>query len=276
MITAGPLRKTADFLIYSNLVIASAVACFTLQTALFFPESTSLQEEFSVLNFISTFVLYNLQRLYYASHENTEDRYNWYNRNRRLIFTLIVLLLISFANHLYYFFTSHPDYLIAYAILALLSVFYFLPPLRLRRYGVLKPFIIALVFAGAGILLPLYSTISTGLLIYALGQFCFIAGLCLLFDIKDKEHDTVLGLATLPVKYGIKITKWICLLLFLAPALVSLFYFSEFLVAELCVSGVSSLFCLLAGRRMHTYFYYFLVDGLILAQYFLIQFFTAY
>lgn len=268
------IRKTAHFLIYSNLIISAAVACFTLQTALFFPEHAAILQEFSVLNFISTFVLYNLQRLYYASHENSEGRYNWYNANRRLIFTLIVLLMISFAGRVCYFFLSHPDFLIVYALLTLLSIFYFLPPLRLRRHGVLKPFIIAFVFISTGILLPLYQTIQSTTLLYASGQFCFIAGLCLLFDIKDIRHDTLLALPTLPVRYGVRTTKQICSLLFLAPAAITLFFFPQFLYVELCLSGLCLLVCLMAEGRK-PWFYYLLVDGLILAQYFLLQAFAA-
>lgn len=268
----SPFKKILDFIIYSNLFISAAVACFTLQTALFFPARTALLEEFAVLNFISTFILYNLQRLYYASHENLDGKYRWYIRNRRLIFTGMVLLIMCFFSRLFDFFMRYPDYLLAYFVLAILSIFYFLPPVQLRKYGFLKPFIIAFVFVGSSILVPLYSQLSLQHFFYATGQFCFIAVLCILFDIKDLGHDKNLGLATFPARFGLKRTKYFCAALLIFYTGSSVFFYSADVVICFCiVAGISLSACLLSGKRRSAYFYFFLVDGLILFQYFLLQ-----
>ena len=273
MASQSPFKKILDFIIYSNLFIAAGVACFTLQTALIFPIHTQRIEEFSILNFITTFVLYNLQRLYYASHENVNAKYNWYTANRRLIFTLMVLLVMCFFARLLDFFLQHPDYFLGYLLLAVLSVFYFLPPLQLRKYGVLKPFIIAFVFVCTAILLPLYNELTPELWIYATGQFCFIAALCLLFDVKDLQNDLEIRLLSFPVKFGLTSTKYLTLF-FLALYAGSAVFTNNLTVvlSYLAVIIPGFLFTLFLKPDRHVYFYFFLIDGLILLQYFVLQY----
>jgi 4-hydroxybenzoate polyprenyltransferase len=274
MAALSPLKRILDFIIYSNLFIAAGVACFTLQTALFFPEYNGIIEEFSILNFITTFILYNLQRLYYASKENLDEKYSWYVRNRRLIFTMMILLLMCFFSRILDFFLQHPDYFFIYFLLGLLSVFYFLPPLQLRKYGSLKPFIIAFVFVASSVILPLYKAVNLSLLLYAFGQFSFIAALCLLFDVKDYTHDQRLNVKTFPVKFSVQKTKYLCsflILMYLSSVLVNVqqtVISAYFIIAALSVSLI-----LLVNPIRNAYYYFYLVDGLILLQYFLIQFF---
>lgn len=267
------LRKILDTVVYSNLFIAFAVACFTLQTAIFFPEHGAIIEELSVLNFIATFMLYNLQRLFYASRENLDEKYNWYPRNRRLLFTGMALFLISFSDRLLDFFIQHPDYFFIYCLLTALSLLYFLPPVQLKKYGLLKPFIIAFVFVACAVLLPLYKTLSWELITYAAGQFCFIAGLCVLFDIKDLEHDRALGLKTLPIRVGIKKTKYLCiLLLLLYTASAGVSSQQSVLLGYLGISVINTLLILLVKPLRTAYFYFYLLDGLIVAQYVTLQY----
>lgn len=267
------IKKILDFVVYSNLFISFAVACFTLQTALFFPKYTGVIEELSILNFITTFLLYNLQRLFYASHENLNEKYNWYLRNRRVLFTGMVLLPMSFSDRLLDFFMQHPDYFFIYFFLAALSLLYFLPPLQLRRYGLFKPFIIAFVFVATSILLPLYRGLNWELFIYAVGQFCFIAALCVLFDVKDLQHDRSLNLKTLPIMLGLKKTKYFC------SALIGLYIVTAMLNSQnmtitgyACVSILSFLLIVFLKTERNPYYYFYLVDGLILLQYVILQY----
>lgn len=274
MALLSPLKKLLDFIIYSNFFIAAGVACFTLQTALFFPAHTSIIEEFSILNFIATFILYNLQRLYYASKENLNHKYNWYIENRRLMFTLMVLLLMCFFTRLLDFFLQHSDYFFIYLFLAALSLFYFLPPLQLRRYGILKPFIISLVFVGTSVILPINKVLNAEVLLYALGQFCFITALCVLFDVKDAMHDQSIHTLTFPIKYGLKNTKWLIIFLCTIYLLCMMTFSSQSLLnAYLIIAGACALLTILVKPNRKAYFYFYLVDGLILLQYFLLQFF---
>ena len=143
----------------------------------------------------------------------------------------------------------------------------------MKKYGLLKPFIIAFVFVACAVLLPLYKTPGGELITYAAGQFCFIAALCVLFDIKDLEHDQALGLKTLPTWLGIKKTKLLCILLLLLYA-GSAWLSSQrnVLPVYLCISVINSLLILRVSPLRTAYFYFYLIDGLIVAQYITLQY----
>lgn len=262
-----PLKKILDFIVYSNLFIALCVAFATLQTASIFSKHSEQIFTFILPNFIATFVLYNLQRLYYAAKQPHNVKYNWYNQNRRLIFTLIILTLFSSFNLLWDFFIENAYILAAYALLALLSLLYFLPPIQLRKYGLLKPFIIAFVLICVSVILPGISELNQQFLIYTVGQFCFITALCVLFDIRDVEHDKKSNFITLPIKHGIAKTKYVVFLLLLVYLASAFFlplfgYFITVIISTITVT----LLTLIAKPSKHNYFYLFLVDGCIIMQ----------
>jgi 4-hydroxybenzoate polyprenyltransferase len=89
-------------------------------------------------------------------------------------------------------------------------------PLKLRRFGRLKPFVIGFVWAGVVTIFPVLfwqirnpnevaPGISTKALLW-LQNFLFISSLAIVFDIKDFKSDKRLKLQTYPAKYGIKKT----------------------------------------------------------------------
>ncbi|MDO9001731.1 MAG: UbiA family prenyltransferase [Bacteroidota bacterium] len=272
----SPIKKILDFIILSNIFISVCVAFFTLQTALIFPKYSEHILQFILPNFIATFVLYNIQRLYYAAILKDTIKYNWYNKNRRLIFTLIILAIFCSFNFLWNFFLENLQVLFLYIGLTFLSLFYFLPPFQLRNNGLLKPFIIAFVFIFTSVVLPLISEFDKSVFIYAIGQFCFISALCLLFDIRDVENDSVAKLVTLPIKLGIANTKYITIILvliYLATAF--LMSNTNFLITSIVIVSLSVLLTLMAKPNRHNYFYLFLVDGCIIIQSILIIFFEG-
>jgi 4-hydroxybenzoate polyprenyltransferase len=266
-----PLKKILDFIVYSNLFISLCVSFATFQTALVFSNNSERIYSFILPNFIATFVLYNLQRLYYAAKQPDNVKYNWYNKNRRLIFTLIILTLFSSFNFLWDFFIEDLKIAAGYSILALLSLFYFLPPLQLRKYGLLKPFIISFVFICTTTLLPLLNNLNMAVWVYAFGQFCFITALCVLFDIRDVDHDTELKFITVPIKYGVTKAKYISvflLLVYLASAIFSIQ--KPYFTTAIITAGLAILITVLAKPSRHNYFYVFLVDGSIIFQFILL------
>jgi hypothetical protein len=262
-----PLKKILDFIVYSNLFIALCVAFATLQTAWVFSKQSDRILTFILPNFIATFVLYNLQRLYYAAKQPDNLKYNWYNQNRRLIFTLIILTLFCSFNLLWDFFFENLNCIIAYSILTLLSLFYFLPPIQLRKYGLLKPFIISFVFICTTTILPLLNNFNREVLFYTFGQFSFISALCVLFDIRDVEHDKESKFITLPIKHGVTKTKYIALFL------VFVYFGSSFFSLQppnytivIITAGITIALTALAKPNRHNYFYSFLVDGCLIVQ----------
>jgi 4-hydroxybenzoate polyprenyltransferase len=261
------MKKIVDFIIYSNLFIALCCTALTLQTALIFEDIGNSIFEYAVINFIATFCLYNLQRLYYSAKHEDNPKYSWYTKHRRVIFTLIILLLLVSFNFLWHFFIDNTKHLIVYSMLSIISILYFLPPLQLKKYGILKPFLISAVFVLIAILIPLNFKITTQIIFYTIAQWFFIGALCVLFDVRDIEADKEKKINTVPILAGIKNTKIIAIGLFCIYLVLSLFINNNELtfsaLVTFCLSIVITLIC---SIKRNNYFYLVLVDGLILLQ----------
>ena len=268
-----PLKKFLDFIVYSNFFIAVCIALFTLQTAIVFPHQSDQILLFIPLNFIATFTLYNLQRLYFSAQLKNDSKYTWYTKNRRLIFTLIILTISCSFNFLVTFFLQNVTSLIVYGCLGVLSIFYFLPPLQLRKYGLLKPFIITFVIICTSVILPLATTFNKVTLIYAVNQFFFIAALCICFDIRDVEIDALGNQKTIPIKFGITNTKYLVVALLLFYLATGFFVPNTYFpTTAIFVTVLSILLTIFAKPKRHYYFYLLLVDGAIIVQCLLLLF----
>lgn len=264
------MKKILDFIVYSNFFIALCCAAITLQTAIIFKEVGDSIYEYVLINFIATFVLYNLQRLYYSSKIEDEEKYIWYANNRRLIFTLIILVLLLSFNFIWQFFIENKFHIVTYSILAILSLFYFLPPFQLKKFGVLKPFLIGLVFVFVSVLIPSHLNYSFQCIYYGAAQLCFICSLCILFDIRDMVSDKSNGINTIPVLFGIQSAKIISMIL-MAIYLMFSFFIAQFFLLALIIVGLMLGVILLTSERRNNYFYLIVVDGLIIAQFLIIK-----
>ncbi len=266
------MKKILDFIIYSNVFIALCCVAVTLQTAIIFNQSNSIYE-YAIINFIATFILYNLQRLYYSAKYDTNPKYVWYTKNRRILLTIIVLLLLLSFNFLWAFFITNIKHLLIYSSLSIISILYFLPPIQLKKYGVLKPFLISFVFVTIAILIPLNFKVTQPILIYTLAQFFFISTLCVLFDIRDIETDKLNTIKTIPLILGIKKTKIIAIVLVSSYLILIFFLQINYLnFSVVLVFSLALIITALSSVKRNNYFYLLMVDGLIIAQYLLIYF----
>lgn len=101
-----------------------------------------------------------------------------------------------------------------FAPFGLLTVLYAIPFLsgfqkNLRNISYLKIVIVAVVWVGSTVLLPIYDagkTIDTRVILVAFQRFLIVAVLILPFDIRDLKYDAI-SLQTIPRKIGIQKTK---------------------------------------------------------------------
>jgi hypothetical protein len=121
--------------------------------------------------------------------------------------------------------------------LIFLTGLYALPVLpkskNLRSWGGLKIFVVALVWAGATVLLPVLSAhqITWDIGVETFQRFVLILILLIPFEIRDLAYDKV-ELRTLPQRYGVTKTK------ILGGFATLVFFFSTFLIDELCSEGL--------------------------------------
>jgi hypothetical protein len=183
----------------------------------------------------------------------------------------------SFFFMCYYAFKLNTNTLIYIAGFGLVTFFYAIPFLpkrffldsqfNLRNVGGLKVHVIAMVWTGVTVFLPLINyqyNINADIIITAIQRFVFIVILMFPFEIRDMRYDS-LKLATIPQKIGEKQTKIIGVLLLV------LFFFLEFfkddmdttrLIVAMLISVITGLFLIYSKKEQGKYYSSFWVEGL--------------
>lgn len=153
--------------------------------------------------------------------------------HRRLVTWLKLIQIVSFLSFVfmcYYAWHLNGKTLIYIGGFAVLTFMYAIPfsPYNnktLRHISGLKVFVIAIVWAGVTVFLPLLNNnyhLNTDVLMTFVQRFIYIIVLMLPFEIRDLKYDSP-NLATIPQKIGVKKTK------VLGTLLLILFFFLEFL-----------------------------------------------
>ncbi|MGB7392873.1 MAG: hypothetical protein WA913_00630 [Pricia sp.] len=121
--------------------------------------------------------------------------------------------LVAFLLSLYHAFFLSPEVYMAIAILVLLTGLYAIPVLprtkNLRSLGGLKIFVVAMVWAGATVILPVLAVempLTVEVYITTSQRFLFVLILLLPFEVRDLAYDGP-ELRTFPQRFGVANTK---------------------------------------------------------------------
>lgn len=261
-------KQLFNFYINSSIHVALAVVSLTWIT---FYELEILPDD--VLLFFVFFASisgYNFVKYFGMAKFHHRSLANWLKAIQ--LFSLVCFLFMV------YFAFKLPIQTVLYIIgFALITFFYAIPFLpkqlfvdhqsNLRSIGGLKVYLIALVWAGVTVLLPVVNNshkIQTDVIFTLLQRFLFIVVLMFPFEIRDLRYDSI-KLATIPQKIGVTKTKIIGLLLLM------LFIFFEFFKDEtsrvqlaviLLVSIITGLFLWFSKIEQGDYYCSFWVEGI--------------
>jgi hypothetical protein len=167
--------------------------------------------------------------------------------------------------------------LVVILVFALITFLYAIPFLpnkmiydshkNLRNISGLKVYIIALVWAGVTVVLPLLNNsihINADVVITIIQRFVFVTVLMFPFEIRDLNFDS-LKLATIPQQIGIKNTKIIGVLLLMLFFFLELFkdeINADILMGLLITTFITLLFLIFANRNQGKYYCSFWVEGI--------------
>lgn len=263
------LKKIANFIVYSNLFIAFcalALSLFTLRILAYENEAPLL-----AFIFFSTLFAYNFQRklsLIYHSTRDSSNQNRWINENKKWSNLITVF---SFLASFYFLYQLPHETILLIAPLAIISLLYVLQignQPALRNIPFLKVFVVAFVWGGAMILLPiiyfeahLSDLLSLKAQSLTLALALFVFGQSLPFDIRDIGYDQKQSLRTIPSKMGIAKTLLICWLSFALSIIVMSYafisaYISQHSFLSFCLAILlSSLVIYFSKREKHHLFY---------------------
>lgn len=262
------LKQLLDFYINSSVHVALAVYALSWVTL----KKFDVNYDSSVLwfNFYATITGYNFVKYFGIVKWHHRSLASWLRVTQ--VFSLGCFILMC-----YYALQLAEESLILIAIFGGVTFLYAIPFLpkkwyldtqqNLRDISGLKVYVIALVWSGVTVILPLVNNqvgFSEDVIVSVIQIFIFVIALMLPFEIIDLRYDN-LKLATIPQKIGVKRTKLLGFVLLLV------FYVSEFfkntiktdyLIIQLIVCLVLGLFMLFANQNRTKYYTSFWLEAL--------------
>jgi hypothetical protein len=262
------LQNIFNFYINSSIHVALAVYALTWITLIEF--DFEYNEALLYFVFFATITGYNFVKYFGVAKFHHRSLAKWLKVIQ--VFSLICFVLMT-----YYAIKLGVRTLIIIAVFGLVTFLYAIPMLpkrilldqqqNLREIGGFKIYVIAFVWAGVTVVLPvlhLEYEISTDIIITVIQRFLLVLVLMLPFEIRDLKYDS-LKLATVPQKIGVKKTKAI-------GALVLIVFFNfEFFKNELQLSFVITtlilifillMFLLFSNKNQSKYYSAFWVESL--------------
>lgn len=262
------LKQLLNFYINSSIHVALAVVSLTWITLLEY--NIPYDKMLLLFVFFASVSGYNFVKYFGLAKFHHRNLATWLK-------TIQVFSFFNFLFMSYYTFQLHINTLLFIVGLSLVTFFYAMPFLpkhffldgkqNLRSIGGLKVYLIALVWAGVTVFLPLKNndySMNVDVVITGIQRFIFIIVLMLPFEIRDLMYDS-LKLATIPQKIGVKPTKVIGVFLLLV------FFFLEFFKNEiisnnlwvlLLITGVLGVFLVYSKKVQGKYYSSFWVEGL--------------
>jgi len=261
------LKKILDF--YIDCSIHVALAVFSLSWITLIEFHIPYDENLLFFNFYASITGYNFVKYFGLARFHHRSLTRWLKLVQ--IFSLFCFVLMC-----YYAFQLEVRTLFVILVFGIITFLYAIPFLpskmiydsnkNLRNISGLKVYIIALVWAGVTVFLPLINndhSINTDVVLVVAQRFVLVVVLMFPFEIRDLNYDN-LKLATIPQKIGIKNTKIIGILLLM------LFFFLEFfkdeinansIIALLITTFITLLLLILANRNQGRYYSSFCVES---------------
>ncbi len=253
----------ALFAFYINSSIHVAFAVLALLALTVFEFNLSITNELWVFVFLGALTGYNFVK--YAKIAGLHHRSLTNSLKTIQIFSAgCFILLVYLATRL------SVNTLLVTATFGLTTFFYAVPFVRhksLRKFSGIKIFVVAIVWAGVTVIVPMVSSgavISASVLLTFFQRILIVVALILPFEIRDVPYDA-LNLNTLPQQVGVKTTR----LIGLGVLVLSVIF--EFFKESLHVTYSSSLlfFCIILSwllmvskTKQSRYFASFWVEGM--------------
>ncbi|PNQ75342.1 hypothetical protein C1T31_04215 [Hanstruepera neustonica] len=261
-------KNVFDF--YLNSSIHVALSVYALSWITLMEYQIDYDENILYFNFFATITGYNFVKFFGLAKFHHRSLANWLKIIQ--IFSLICFLALC-----YYAFKLELKtllWIVAFGAITFLYAIPFLPKHyfldkqhNLRSVSGLKVYVIAIVWSGVTVFLPLLNNdydIEFNVVITSIQIALFVVVLMLPFEIRDMKYDS-LKLATIPQQIGVKKTKIIGALILMVFFLLEYFkddIDSNNLLAILMITIITMLFLVFSRENQGKYYSAFWVEGI--------------
>jgi hypothetical protein len=262
------LKKLFNFYLNSSIHVALAVYSLTWITLL--ENDIPYDENVLYFTFYATITGYNFVKYFGVARFHHRSLTNWLKAVQ--VFSFICFVLMCY--YAFQLSTKALLYVFGFGIITFLYAIPFLPKRffldsqhNLRSIGGLKIYLIALVWSGVVVFLPLVENnfvINNDAVLTGIQRFIFTIVLILPFEIRDLRYDS-LKLSTVPQQIGVKQTKLIGSVLLMIFFLIELFKdeisFTKNTIL-LIVVLVTFIFLIFSKTEQRKYYSAFWVEGI--------------
>ncbi|TXD54363.1 MULTISPECIES: hypothetical protein [unclassified Polaribacter] len=222
------VKQVLNFYINASIHVAFAVYALLKVTEIYFDLSYDKNIDYFI--FFGTITGYNFVK--YAGVAKLHHKSLTDNLKVIQVFSFLCFLALC-----YFGFVIQVNTLLFSIPLCLLTVLYAVPFLsgfhkNLRQISYLKIIVVALVWAGFTVLLPIIDAdraISLNVVFLTLQRFLIVVVLILPFDIRDVQYDAI-SLQTIPKKIGVEKTKRLGLMLLIFALVLEYLFATELMV----------------------------------------------
>lgn len=258
------LRRILNFYINSSIHVALAVFSIAWITLMDF----NISYDANVLYFIfyASITGYNFVKFFGMAKFHHRSLTRWLKLIQ--VFSFLCFILMC-----YYGFKLNKNSIIYIGIFAIITFLYAVPfssrkffldeQNNLRNIAGLKVYVIALVWSGVTVFLPLLNNgyyVNADVMIMGVQRYIFVIILMLPFEIRDLQYDS-LKLATIPQKLGVNGTKIMGVLLGVIFVYLDFLRDKQIMVSFIIVI-ISMLFVLFSKKEQGKYYCSFWVEGL--------------
>jgi len=257
------LKYLFNFYINSSIHVALAVYSLTCLTLL----ELGLEYDETILYFIfyASITGYNFVKYFGVARFRNRKLANWL----RLV---QVLSIICFLLMCFYAYRLQFKTLVIIGFFGVLTFFYAIPFIRnehytLRKVYGLKVYVIALVWAGTSVFLPVINEnyiLNADVFLLGAQRFIYVLVLMIPFEIRDLKFDSV-KLRTVPQKIGVRHSKLLGVILLLVLFVLEFFKdqmrYSN-VIALLLIATITGVFVVFSKTEQGKYYSSFWVEGL--------------
>ena len=263
--------KWLHFIVSHSIFIAICAVALCYQTALLLHIDLPLYLYAFV--FCSTICSYNFYWLL-SGYSFSDQPLRMFLKKR---FSNLLVMIIA-ASGLLFSVVKIPGVFPEIILATLLTLLYAVPllPLKIsviaRKAGLLKTILLAFTWAFITVYLPYQFAVNGNwytMFLLLINRFLFMLMLCIIFDARDTKVDKIRGLQSLTTILSSKTVKQIMSVIFAAYLLngivLRVYYHEIPQIAAILISGVfTAIVYLLSLKKQGYFFYYFVVDGLML------------
>jgi 4-hydroxybenzoate polyprenyltransferase len=261
-----------NFILSHSIFVSFCAGALVYQTLLLL--SLPLYPALFGMVFFATLSAYNA---YWILCKWSNDKKNQLSSNFNSYsgyFILFIAGAIAVIDYLW----QMPYFLLLVISATVLTFLYVIPVLfsasfnGVKNLGFIKTILLALTWSFFTVMVPALGLIQTHfaeVVSLFLMRFFFMLMLCIIFDSRDMAIDKIRNMPSLATSVNKKSLSWIMIFV-LIGYLVSLIWLNDFIKNDrylfvlMSCGGLTFIIYLLAIKKRGYYFYYFLVDGLML------------